>query len=264
MTIENNKITFIEEKDYDNLFIPKNVDGIVEEEYAIGFAAITPKTITVEEGNTAFYVQNNCLIERATKTLVVAGERATIPDDGSVEIIADCAFNGNRTLTTEFVIPEGVVEIGQMAFKDTNIEKIIIPASVEVIGALAFWCADKTLKEIVVDKSNSHFYVESNCLIFIDALQLDEDGFMTNNIKIVISIVNRNAREVVIPKDVAYIGRGTFFRTDFERVYLPKNITILPQNFGISEEHGSMSSRDKNFEEFCKEHNLVYGYDKSE
>ena len=264
MKIENNKITFIEEKDYDNLFIPKNVDGIVEEEYAIGFAAITPKTITVEEGNTAFYVQNNCLIERATKTLIVAGENATIPDDGSIEIIADCAFNGNRTLAREFVIPEGVEEIGQMAFKDTNIEKIVIPASVEVIGAVAFWSTDKTLKEIVVDKNNPHFYVDSNCLIFSDALQLNEDGFMNLDTKTVISIVNRNAREVVIPKDVAYIGRGTFFLTDFERVYLPQCITILPQNFGISDEHGSISKRDEKFAKFCKENNIVYEYDKNE
>ena len=263
MKIEKNKITFIEEKDYENLFIPKNVDGIVEEAYAIGFVTGTPKTITVEEGNTAFYVQNNCLIERATKTLVVAGENAVIPDDGSVEIINAYAFTENYTLAREFVIPEGVQEIGFKAFVDTNVEKFIIPASVEYIEHLAFCSYDKTIKEIVVDENNPHFYVESNCLIAREVL-LDDDGFMTIDTKVVISIVNRNAREVVIPKDVAYIGRGAFFRTDFERVYLPQNVTMLPQNFGISEEHGSMSNRNKNFEEFCKEHNIVYGYDKSE
>ena len=249
MTIENNKITFIAETDYDNLFIPKNVDGIIDDEYAIGFAAITPKTITVEEGNPAFFVQNNCLIERATKTLVVAGENAIIPDDGSVEIINDFAFNGNRTLAREFVIPEGVTEIGFMAFKDTNVEKFVVPASVEFIDNMAFWCYEKTLKEIVVDKNNLRYFVESNCLIY------REDDMV-----VVISIVDRNVREVVIPQGVKTIGEGVFFLSDFEKVYLPSTLLhIHTNNFDLKEGRKIGCKENAYFFQFCERNHIVFG-----
>ena len=246
MTIENNKITFIAEADYDNLFIPANVDGIIPEEYAIGFAAITPKTITVEEGNRAFYVQNNCLIERATKTLVVAGENAVIPDDGSVEIINDCAFNGNRTLTQEFVIPEGVKVIGEMAFKDTNIEKFFLPASVEEIAPKAFLSIDKVLKEMIIEKTNPHFCVESNCLIFRDT-------------DTVIFIVNRNVGEVVIPDGVKYIENGVFFLAHFDKVRVPASLDkVGPFNFSLTD-RGISCRGNALFGKFCSENNIEYG-----
>lgn len=251
MKIENNEITFIEEKDYDNLFIPENALGIAEEEYAIGFAAITPETITVEEGNTAFYVQNNCLIERATKTLIIAGGNAIIPDDGSVEIIADFAFNGNRTLSREFIIPDGVKKIGVMAFKDTNVEKFIIPASVEEIADVAFLSCDKTLEEIIVDEKNSEFYIELNCLI-------------NRNSHSVISLVNRSVKEVVIPKGIQTISYGTFYLINFDKVYIPQTVTyLLPHNFGITDKNGMSCDLSKEFANFCREHNIVYAYDKN-
>ncbi|MBR5295504.1 MAG: leucine-rich repeat protein, partial [Clostridia bacterium] len=77
--------------------------------------------ITVKSGNPVYYSVGNCLIERATKTLLQGCNNSVIPADGSVEIIGLSAFRECSSLTS-VTIPDSVTGIGDYAFY--NCDKI--------------------------------------------------------------------------------------------------------------------------------------------
>ena len=115
------------------LRIPKNVTGIGE-----GFFwGCDLKSIVVDEGNTAYQSRDNCLIETATKKLILGCGSSIIPSDGSATSIG-YAFGQCNTLIS-ITIPEGVTNIGDGAFYDCwSLTSITIPHSVTSIGEYAF------------------------------------------------------------------------------------------------------------------------------
>ena len=98
-------------------------------------------TITVDPANTAFRVQNGCLIEISTGTLTSTTLGSRIPDDGSILAIGPSALEGRVDLTA-----------------------LRIPASVTTIGEKAFYNCS-ALNTITVDEGNEHFLAKENCLI---------------------------------------------------------------------------------------------------
>ena len=95
-------------------------------------------SIVVEEGNPIYHSDGNCLIETASKTLVVGCKTSVIPDDGSVTNIGWYAFSGCSGLTS-ITIPDSVTSIGESAFSYcTGLTSITIPDSVTSIGDWAF------------------------------------------------------------------------------------------------------------------------------
>ena len=122
-----------------SLHIPSSIGEL---SYDNGIAPFTGclgiENITVSDGNQYYCSINNCLIEKDSKYLVYGGKNCIIPDDGSVEYIANEAFFG-----TEF----------------TN---ITIPSPIRVITSLAFGnCSNLT----TVVMSNSVTWIESNAFI---------------------------------------------------------------------------------------------------
>lgn len=94
---------------------------------------ISLETFKVDEGNTVYYSEGNCLIERKTKILVFGCKSSRIPSD--VVNIGQRAFSGLYTDFSEIVIPDGVESIGSNAFGDCyNLLQIEISASVTSIG----------------------------------------------------------------------------------------------------------------------------------
>ena len=76
-------------------------------------------SISVEEGNDVYYSEGNCIIERATKTVVSGCRNSTIPND--------------------------IVEIGMHAFERGVAGPLTLPASVTTIGASAFFYCPMTM-----------------------------------------------------------------------------------------------------------------------
>lgn len=104
----------------------------------------------VHPDNSVFYSVHDCIIEKATGTLVAGTKNCVVPTDGSVKIIgADC-FEGIRTLKS-FTIPASVHTIGNSAFFNTGIVDIVIPDTVTTVEQYAF-SANLSLRSVRVGK----------------------------------------------------------------------------------------------------------------
>lgn len=93
--------------------------------------------IEVSPYNEIYMSSGNCIIEKATKTLIIGCKTSTIPADGSVEIIGGRAFSGAVGLTS-IVIPDCVTAIEYDAFSWTSIESITLPANLQKMGSGVF------------------------------------------------------------------------------------------------------------------------------
>ena len=74
--------------------------------------------IIIESGNTNYHSQNGCLIETEAKKLICGNKYSTIPDDGSVTVIGESAFEGSYLEILE--IPECITEIENSAFSNCH------------------------------------------------------------------------------------------------------------------------------------------------
>ena len=94
--------------------------------------------ISVSADNLNYYSAGNCIIEKATQTVVVGCNDSTIPNDGSILTIGKMAFY--KAVPHTLIIPEGVTVIGAWAFvgaAGTN-SKVVVAASVKEIQSYAF------------------------------------------------------------------------------------------------------------------------------
>ena len=94
--------------------------------------------ITVQEGNPVYQGTGNCLIETATRTMILGARSSVIPDDGSVTTIGENAFrnlNGLRSI----VIPDTVTVIENNAFRFCDsLESVVLSKNLKSIGERAF------------------------------------------------------------------------------------------------------------------------------
>ena len=115
--------------------IPDSVTSIGSKAFS-GCKGLT--SVIVDEGNTKYHSAGNCLIETATKTLILGCKTSVIPTDGSVTSIGYSAFGGCTGLTS-VTIGNSVTSIGSEAFSGCKgLTSITIPKSVTSIGDWTF------------------------------------------------------------------------------------------------------------------------------
>lgn len=131
--------------------------------------------ITASDDNDKYTAAGNCLIETASKALVMGCKTSVIPTDGNVTSIGNGAFAGCNDFTS-ITIPDSVTDIGESAFADCGalqtidmgngvknigssafyrcsaIENIVIPVSVTSIGNRAFYFCG-ALKTVSIPES---------------------------------------------------------------------------------------------------------------
>ena len=118
----------------------KSID-IPEHVTTIGTGAFTGvhfETITIDENNPAFAVNDNILYNKDLTEFVLIPYSITevnIPD--TITEIPDYTFDYHKELTS-VTLPEGLISIGKDAFRQTGISEITIPSTVTEIGNGAF------------------------------------------------------------------------------------------------------------------------------
>ena len=133
----------------------------VEDISAYAFQSCSSLTsIDVAADNEEYSSANGCLLTKDGKTLVLAPHAATVTVPEGVEVIGERAFASHGALTAvelpsslreigdeafascynlgSITLPQGLERIGEWAFDSCGFNSIIIPASVNYIGAYAF------------------------------------------------------------------------------------------------------------------------------
>ena len=184
---------------------------------------------SIIKGNTeyyrAYYVEENCLIERSTNTLIVGSNNSIIPTD--VVAIGDYAFYG-RTKMTSIAIPKSVTSIGSYAFSYCeSLSNVTFEynSNCKSIGFSAF-SADRSLAEINLPNS-----VESiGAYAFANCTSLANNPLHNSVTSIGDYAFYRctSLMSIYIPDSVTSIGIGAFSDcTELEGVYLGNKITVI-------------------------------------
>ena len=242
MKIENNVIVELDKENEKHLFIPKDVKALDFTEPYGFFGELG--SIEVEEGNSVFCVKNNCLVD-CDGVLYFAAKGATMPEDGSVKIISDFAFNMVESIKGEVRIPEGVETIGVRAFNGNDIEKLYLPASVKTLCEGFFLQRTDTHPEIVVDENNPYYFAEGGCLIERETM----------------SVVAVYGDEIVVPAGVKRLGCGVIGFYSFHKIILPASLEEIGEpNFAMIGTPELVVKRGSRTEKYLREHQIAHSY----
>ena len=231
------------------IFLPNTVTEIGSEIF-LGCEWI--EKIEVEEGNPAYYSENNCLIDRSTKTLIAGCKNSAIPNGvtiighaafrnceishlvlpESIKEIRDEAFLGSTL--HNITIPKGGTTIGNRAFQDCHyLEYISFPSTVVSIGSDAFrYCTNLTSIRVadnnpiyrssdnclIERETNTLIYGFGKCVIPSDIIKIERFAFEGN----------KELREIKIPDGVTEIGEGAFRDCEnLREVFIPSSVKVI-------------------------------------
>lgn len=97
------------------------------------------QAISIDADNPIYKVEDNCVIDKNTKELLIGTDLNTLTANSDIESIGDSAFAGCDTMTN-LVIPNKVKRIGSNQFDNTSsLRYITIPSTLEYVGHNAFF-----------------------------------------------------------------------------------------------------------------------------
>lgn len=168
--------------------------------------------IVIDAQNPVYYVQNSCLIERATKNLLV----------GSA---------GGK-------IPHGIVSIENGAFKNrVGLVTIEIPSTVEKIGKDSL-VGCENLMTIIVDPENKVYYSQDECLLLRENNLLllgCQESIISEGVEVIGTGAFANCSsltEIKLPSSVTTIMPGAFTNCQLvASLYISENVTELAGAF---------------------------------
>lgn len=219
---------FFHFSDLESVSIPKSVVSIGE--FALTWCNLS--SVQVAKENPVYHSAGNCLIETATKTLILGTRNSVVPADGSVTVIGDNAFDNvavDSVYLSEHIkrigdyafyqspiktlVMDGVISIGKYAFVNTHMDHIQFSDSLISIGEAAFHNSGYnriTFPGSVVSIGSAAFF-ETNIrqLIICDGVgSIESTSFYMSNIE-----------ELVISSSVSYIGKNALVGGRVRRVY---------------------------------------------
>jgi hypothetical protein len=207
------------------------VGGMLSDAEAItgGFFPSSCESITVNPANEKCYVENNCIITKDEEKVLIVGHNASI-------------------------IPNGVKVIAPQAFAMTDSDTIVLPDSLNRIGALSFYgCPHRCALNIPNNVTHIGFGSFTNMLNINGGIENMEDAFgIIGELIIPDNIQNIGecaflgnvllAGHFNIPYGITQINNASFSLTGITSVTIPESvIAIYGQAFMMCE---SLSSVD--------------------
>ena len=218
ITIDQN--TFFGCTNITSVFIPSSVTQITPGAFAHNEAL---GSISVDEENPAFYSENNAIIKRNDKTLVVGCMTTTIPDD--VEIISHGAFLGSGN-SGDLIIPNSVRVIEDYAFAYSGFSgSITLSESLETMGKYAFFYCNVsgslTIPNSVTSIGERAFW---NCRRLTGNLTLPSSISTIENTTF---SGCRFSGTLIIPNSVNHIGVFAFDGNNFSELVLGNSVATI-------------------------------------
>lgn len=119
---------------------------------------ISLENIFVSKNNMVYQSTGNCLIETASKTLILGCKNSVIPNNGSVKIIGSLAFENCTTLNA-ITIPASVTSIDYQAFSGcTSLTDVTIRADKILINERDVFSGCEHVTLHVLEDSDSMLY----------------------------------------------------------------------------------------------------------
>lgn len=172
-----------------------------------------PETlITIEE---SAFEQNQLEYLEIPDSVTVIGKKAFALNDLSdvrlgkkIEIIEEEAFYWNRIYSVNMQNVEKLIQLGDRAFTDNNIQNITFPGSIETIGEGAFEGNELTT-----------LYLPQH------VKEVGDSSFAYNDL-----------RELIYENEQLVMGEYAFWGNELTNVTLPKNMRVVPVGlFGYNE-----------------------------
>ena len=180
--------------------------------------------ITVQEGNPVYSGAGGCLIEKATKTLLVGASSSVIPDDGSVETIGEKAFYQCWNLK-KVVIPDSVTKIEDNAFHSARcMTELVLSKNLKSIGNGAFNGCEMLEGDLVIPET----------VTFIGEAAFG--GVALKSVTIPASIkriptamfAGSDLENVTIMPGIEVVGNKAFqYCNDLESIVIPEGVTTI-------------------------------------
>lgn len=189
-----------------------------------------------------------------------------------------CTANGDRLLQifkggdlTEYSIPEGIKYIDSVFSTCTNIEKIIIPSSLEELNGMILTPLKK-LNNIVVNSENQNFYSDGKALynkdktIIIRYYSQDESYTIKDTVTIIEAYCfdqNTNIKNLVLPDNLVEIKVSSFKNTLIKNINLGPKVEKLHgmSLYGISVD--TVVTIDSENPYFVIENDMLFNIDKT-
>ena len=192
------ELTFFANRRITSYEIPASVTYIAQRGLSCGFRL---ESIFVDEDNPNYYVENNALIERDSKTLILGTKNTIIPDDVvKIERFA-FQFAALGQESQPLVIPNSVKIIDDYAFHSASFNSITLPDSLTYIGDYAFLKNTFAHSEIPPTVT----YIGEWAFAYCGTL----DG------------------GIVIPEGIDTIGDNTFYRSHLTSVSIPASVVSI-------------------------------------
>lgn len=149
-----------------------------------------------------------------------AGTEATVQIPDGVRIIDVCCFSGNRAVK-EVLLPNSIERVGWGAFSKSSLERIVLPDSLQELGACVFDHCDM-LRELVLPASLKELPIA----MAQDCISLREIRIPENVTEIPYDAFNRCAslEKVIFPPHLKSIGKQAFYGSGLKKLHLPESV----------------------------------------
>ena len=201
---------------FTSIIIPRSIETITPTAFAY---CNNLETISVDDENPTFYSENNAIIKREGKVLVLGCKTTTIPDD--IETIGNSAFYGAGD-GGNLIIPNSVTSINDQAFYECSFSGTLsLSDSLQYIGAAAFelsqFSGSLTLPNSLFEIGGGAFArcgLSGELVLPPLITTINGRSFYYSNF----------TGTLVIPNSVTYIGLMAFEGTNFSELVLGNSL----------------------------------------